>query len=154
MVLKAIGAKVVGHGTTVAGADVVKRDLRRAHVPLAGVHIADGSGLSRDDRVTANELSAILVLLWNDPDMRPVVWNALPIAGESGTLQNRLGDNPSRALLRAKTGTTDLASALSGYIGHRYAFVTIENGNPVDYWAAHAAEDGVAEALIDQLHSS
>jgi D-alanyl-D-alanine carboxypeptidase/D-alanyl-D-alanine-endopeptidase (penicillin-binding protein 4) len=131
----------------------VRRDLRAAGVPLAGVDIADGSGLSRDDRVTAHELTSILVLIWNDPRMRSVVWAALPIAGQSGTLQNRLLDNPARALVRAKTGTTDIASALSGYVGRRYAFVAIENGDPVDYWAAHAAEDGVAEALISEVTS-
>jgi D-alanyl-D-alanine carboxypeptidase/D-alanyl-D-alanine-endopeptidase (penicillin-binding protein 4) len=151
MVLKAIGAKSAGYGTTAGGATVVRRDLDAAGVPLAGVRIADGSGLSRDDRVTARELASILVLIWNNPVMRPVVWDALPIAGESGTLENRLVDNPGHALVRAKTGTTDIASALSGYVGTRYAFVAIENGDPVDYWAAHAAEDGVAEALIDQI---
>jgi D-alanyl-D-alanine carboxypeptidase/D-alanyl-D-alanine-endopeptidase (penicillin-binding protein 4) len=154
MVLKAIGAKSAGYGTTAGGAIVVRRDLGAAGVPLGGVRIADGSGLSRDDRVTAHELASILVLIWNSPVMRPVVWDALPIAGESGTLQNRLLDNPAHALVRAKTGTTDIASALSGYVGKRYAFVAIENGDPVDYWAAHTAEDGIAEALIDQIHTA
>ena len=53
--------------------------------------------------------------------------------------------------MRAKTGTTDIASALSGYVGQRYAFVAIENGDPVDDWAAHTAEDAVAEALIGEI---
>ncbi len=151
MVLKAIGLQAVGHGTTAAGADVVRRDLRRAGVPVAGVRIADGSGLSRDDRVTARELATLLVLIWNDPTMRKVVWNSLAIAGEPGTLENRLLDNPRHRLVRGKTGTTDISSALSGYVGTRFAFVTIENGHPVDYWAAHSAEDGVADALLDDL---
>jgi serine-type D-Ala-D-Ala carboxypeptidase/endopeptidase (penicillin-binding protein 4) len=151
MVLKAIGLQAVGHGTTVAGADVVRRDLRRGGVPVAGVRIADGSGLSRDDRVTARELATLLVRIWNDPTMRRVVWNSLAVAGQPGTLQNRLLDNPKHRLVRGKTGTTDISSALSGYVGTRFAFVAIENGHPVDYWAAHSAEDGVAEALLDDL---
>ena len=154
MVLKATGATAEGRGTTTAGAEAVKRDLHAAGVPLAGVRIADGSGLSRDDRVTARELSAILVLIWNNPKLRPVVWAALPIPGQSGTLENRLLGNPWRTLVHAKTGTTDIASALSGYVGRRYAFVAIENGDPVDDWAAHTAEDGVAEALIGEIRSS
>ena len=48
MVLKAIGARAGGRGTTAAGAAVVRRGLRAAGVPLAGVRIVDGSGLSRD----------------------------------------------------------------------------------------------------------
>ncbi len=154
MVLKAIGLKAVGSGSTVAGADVVKRDLRAADIPLEGVQIADGSGLSRDDRVTARELTSLLVRIWDDPSMRKVVWNALAVAGQPGTLQNRLLDNPKHALVRGKTGTTDISSALSGYVGTRFAFVTIENGDPVDYWAAHSAEDGVADALLDDLGSN
>ena len=151
MVLKAIGATAGGRGTTAAGAEVVMRDLHAAGVPLAGVRVADGSGLSRDDRVTARELTSLLVLIWNNQELRAVVWAALPIAGQSGTLEHRLLDNPWRSLLRAKTGTTDIASALSGYVGRRYAFVAIENGHPVDDWAAHTAEDGIAEALIGEL---
>ncbi|HUK43814.1 MAG TPA: D-alanyl-D-alanine carboxypeptidase/D-alanyl-D-alanine-endopeptidase [Gaiellaceae bacterium] len=151
MILKAIGYKALGQGTTEAGAAVTRRDLVSAGIPVAGVRIADGSGLSRDDRVTARELTSLLVKMWNDPEMRPVVWNSLPVAGQPGTLQNRLLDNPKHRLVRAKTGTTDIASALSGYVGRRFAFVAIENGNPVDYWAAHSAEDGVADALLDEM---
>jgi D-alanyl-D-alanine carboxypeptidase/D-alanyl-D-alanine-endopeptidase (penicillin-binding protein 4) len=151
MILKSIGYKALGTGTSRAGAAVTRRDLHAAGIPTAGVHIADGSGLSRDDRVTGRELATLLVKMWNDPTMRDVVWDALPIAGQPGTLQHRLLDNPRRTLVRGKTGTTDIASALSGYVGRRYAFVAIENGHPVDYWAAHSAEDGVAEALIAEL---
>jgi D-alanyl-D-alanine carboxypeptidase/D-alanyl-D-alanine-endopeptidase (penicillin-binding protein 4) len=151
MVLKTIGYKTLGQGTTAAGAAVTRRDLVSARIPVAGVHIADGSGLSRDDRVTARELTALLVKMWNDPEMRKIVWNALPVAGVTGTMRHRLLDDPNHRQLRAKTGTTDIASALSGYVGRRFAFVTIENGHPVDYWAAHAAEDGVAKALLAEL---
>jgi serine-type D-Ala-D-Ala carboxypeptidase/endopeptidase (penicillin-binding protein 4) len=153
MVLKTIGYRVLGRGTTAAGALVVRRDLAAAGVPLAGVRIVDGSGLSRLDRVTASELATLLVRIWNDPPIRRVVWAALPVAGQAGTLQNRLLDTPHHSLVRAKTGTTDIASALSGYVGTRYAFVAIENGEPVDYWAAHESEDGLVEALLNQLSS-
>jgi D-alanyl-D-alanine carboxypeptidase/D-alanyl-D-alanine-endopeptidase (penicillin-binding protein 4) len=151
MILKAIGYNELGRGTTAAGAAVTKRDLASAGIPVEGVRIADASGLSRDDRVTANELTSLLVKMWNDPGMREIVWNALPAAGVTGTLRHRLLDEPKHALVRAKTGTTNIASALSGYVGRRFAFVAIENGHPVDYWAAHSAEDGVAKALLAEL---
>src|SRR5262249_9681548 len=85
------------------------------------------------------------------PEMHDVLWHALPVAGVTGTMRHRLVGEPHRRLLRAKTGTTDIASALSGFVGRRFAFVAIENGHPVNYWAAHAAEDGVAKALIAEL---
>jgi serine-type D-Ala-D-Ala carboxypeptidase/endopeptidase (penicillin-binding protein 4) len=151
MVLKTLGYKVLGRGTTAAGASVVRRDLAAAGVPLQGVRIVDGSGLSRLDRVTASELTTLLVRIWNDPPMRRVVWASLPVAGQAGTLENRFVDTPHHSLVRAKTGTTDIASALSGYVGRRYAFVAIENGEPVDYWAAHESEDGLVEALLAEV---
>jgi D-alanyl-D-alanine carboxypeptidase/D-alanyl-D-alanine-endopeptidase (penicillin-binding protein 4) len=151
MVLKTIGYKALGQGTTAAGAAVVKRDLVSGGIPVAGVNVADGSGLSRDDRVTARELTSMLVKMWDDPATRDVLWEALPVAGVTGTMRHRLLDDPKHTMLRAKTGTTDIASALSGFVGRRFAFVAIENGHPVDYWAAHTAEDGVARALLAEL---
>ena len=53
----------------------------------------------------------------------------------------------ARGVVRAKTGTTDISSALSGYVGARYVFVEIENGDPVDWTAAHDAQDRLAETL-------
>ena len=79
--------------------------------------------------------------------MRSVLWGALPVAGISGTLRNRLQTAPARGAVRAKTGTTNEASALSGYVRSRYAFAVLENGKPVAYWSAHKAEDRFATAL-------
>ena len=70
MLLKTLGAHASGLGTTSAGAADVRRDLVAAGIPVAGVRIVDGSGLSRDDRVTGQELSSILVHMWNNPAMR------------------------------------------------------------------------------------
>jgi D-alanyl-D-alanine carboxypeptidase/D-alanyl-D-alanine-endopeptidase (penicillin-binding protein 4) len=147
MLLKQLGAVRGAGGTTAAGAVVALATLRDAGIPLAGVRIVDGSGLSLDDRLTVGALAAVLLAVWNDPSMRPVVWGALPVAGVSGTLRNRLEAAPARGVVRAKTGTTDEASALSGYVRSRYAFAVLENGSPVAYWQAHKAEDRFVTAL-------
>ena len=147
MLLKQLGAVRGAGGTTPAGAAVALVALRDAGIPLGGVRIADGSGLSLDDRVTVRALASVLVAIWNDPSMRAVVWGALPVAGISGTLRNRLETAPARGVVRAKTGTTDEASALSGYVRSRYAFAVLENGSPVAYWRAHEAEDRFVTAL-------
>jgi D-alanyl-D-alanine carboxypeptidase/D-alanyl-D-alanine-endopeptidase (penicillin-binding protein 4) len=125
--------------------------LASAGVPLDGVRIVDGSGLSRWDRVTGAEIAALLVRIWNDPQMRGIVLGALPVAGESGTLAERMNSGPALGIVRAKTGTTDIASALSGFVGDRYVFVTIENGDPVNWAAAHTIQDGVADTLAATL---
>jgi D-alanyl-D-alanine carboxypeptidase/D-alanyl-D-alanine-endopeptidase (penicillin-binding protein 4) len=141
MVLKEIGAEAKGKGTSAAGAAVVRHDLTLAGVPLAGARIVDGSGLSRLDRVTARELSSILLLFWASPELRTLLHDSLAVAGESGTLRYRLAGATTRGVVRGKTGTTDIASALSGYVGSRYAFVLVENGDPVNWTAAHTVQD-------------
>jgi D-alanyl-D-alanine carboxypeptidase/D-alanyl-D-alanine-endopeptidase (penicillin-binding protein 4) len=145
--LKEIGAESAGTGSSAAGAAVVRRDLAASGVPLEGVRIVDGSGLSRLDRVTARELSSLLLLVWRTPDMRAILRGSLAVAGESGTLRHRLLGRRTRGVVRGKTGTTDEASALSGYVGSRYAFVLIQNGHPVNYWAAHTVQDRFVTAL-------
>jgi serine-type D-Ala-D-Ala carboxypeptidase/endopeptidase (penicillin-binding protein 4) len=147
MLLKDLGAEVGDAGTTPAGAAIVRRDLGADGIPLAGVRIVDGSGLSLDDRLTARALSALLVDAWNDLDLRASFWAALPVAGSTGTLEKRMERRPARGAVRAKTGTTDGASALSGYVRHRYAFAVMQNGSPVAASAARKAQDRFATTL-------
>jgi PBP4 family serine-type D-alanyl-D-alanine carboxypeptidase len=147
MLLKDLGAELGGAGTTAAGARVVRAALAAAKVPLTGVRIVDGSGLSLLDRVTATELAALLVAVWNDPTVRGPFVEALPVAGENGTLERRLEQPATRGVVRAKTGTTNEASAPSGYVRDRYAFVVIQNGFPVAAWPARTAQDRFVTAL-------
>ena len=147
MVLKALGAEIGLGGTTAAGSTIVVRDLAAAGVPLDGVRIVDGSGLSLSDRLTAQALAAMLVAIWNDLDLRAPFWASLPIAGINGTLDKRMLKPPARGNVRAKTGTTSGASALSGYVGDRYVFAVLQNGSPVSTWSARKAQDRFATAL-------
>jgi serine-type D-Ala-D-Ala carboxypeptidase/endopeptidase (penicillin-binding protein 4) len=151
MLLKDVGAEVGTAGTTAAGAAVVLRDLADAGVPLAGVRVVDGSGLSLDDRLTARALATLLVAAWNDADLQAPLWRSLPVAGVNGTLEDRMERAPARGVVRAKTGTTSRASALSGYVGDRYVFAVLQNGWPVSYWAARRAQDRFATALASAV---
>jgi len=147
MLLKTLGAEAGAGGTTAAGAAVVVRVLAEARVPLAGVRIVDGSGLSLSDRVTASALVSLLALVWSDADLRLPFWTALPVAGVNGTLEDRMRRRPARGVVRAKTGTTDRASALAGYVGDRYVFAVLQNGRPVAWGPARKAQDRFATAL-------
>jgi D-alanyl-D-alanine carboxypeptidase/D-alanyl-D-alanine-endopeptidase (penicillin-binding protein 4) len=151
MLLKDLGAEASDAGTTAAGAAIVLRDLAAAGVPLEGVRIVDGSGLSLGDRLTARALAVLLVTVWNDIDLRRPFWASLPVAGINGTLDERLRTPPARGAVRAKTGTTDRASALSGYVGDRYAFAVLQNGSPVSARSARKAQDRFATALASGL---
>jgi serine-type D-Ala-D-Ala carboxypeptidase/endopeptidase (penicillin-binding protein 4) len=128
----------------------VTRQLAAADVPLAGVRIADGSGLSRLDRLTPNALVAILQAAWATPQVRAPFFGALPVAGVSGTLHDRMRGPPARGNVVAKTGTTREASALSGYVRARYVFAVVHNGRPVSSWWARVAQDRFATVLAAQ----
>ena len=147
MVLKELGSTIAPRGSTRAGATVVRRELAEAGVPIAGVRIADGSGLSAHDRATALALVTILREVTEDPAIDDVFLGSLAVAGRSGTLERRLDRRPTRGRIRAKTGTTRRASALAGFVGGRYVFAILQNGSPVPYWTAREAQDRFVTAL-------
>jgi D-alanyl-D-alanine carboxypeptidase/D-alanyl-D-alanine-endopeptidase (penicillin-binding protein 4) len=150
LLLKQLGAIDGVAGTSPAGAAYVRSVLAEAGVPLAGVRIVDGSGLSLLDRLTARALAAILRAAWADDQVRPSLFGALPVAGINGTLAHRMRRPPARGNVRAKTGTTWQASALSGFVRRRYVFSVLQNGNPVSLFWARRAQDRFATALAAQ----
>jgi D-alanyl-D-alanine carboxypeptidase/D-alanyl-D-alanine-endopeptidase (penicillin-binding protein 4) len=147
MLLKEVGAVQGSHGSAPAGLAVERGLLRAAGVPLGGVRMVDGSGLSLLDRWTPLGLATLLRTMWQDPDLRPYLVAALPIAGETGTLEHRMRKAPAHGLVRAKTGTTDNASSLSGFVGDRFAFSILENGSPVNALNAEQSQNRVAQVL-------
>jgi D-alanyl-D-alanine carboxypeptidase/D-alanyl-D-alanine-endopeptidase (penicillin-binding protein 4) len=147
MLLKAIGARATGWGTTGAGVAVVRRDLEALGVPLDGARLRDGSGLSYGDRLTARTLGELLVAVWGDLALRKPFVASLAVAGLNGTLDDRLDEAPVRGRVRGKTGTTNIASTLSGFVGDRFAFAVLMNGNPVPTWSARAGQDRFVELL-------
>jgi serine-type D-Ala-D-Ala carboxypeptidase/endopeptidase (penicillin-binding protein 4) len=141
MLLKELGASVARHGSTEAGGRVVREALVDAGVSVAGVRVADGSGLSALDRLTARSLVTILRAGSGDPAISDAFVTSLAVAGISGTLRDRLRRRPTRGRVIAKTGTTNAASALAGFVRRRYVFAILQNGAPVPYWSARAAQD-------------
>jgi serine-type D-Ala-D-Ala carboxypeptidase/endopeptidase (penicillin-binding protein 4) len=150
LLLKQLGAVSLDRGTSAAGASVVMQALAEAGVPMAGVRIVDGSGLSRLDRLTANALAATLRAAWADPTVKPAFVAALPVAGVNGTMEDRLRKPPARGRVLAKTGTTSDASALSGYVSTQFVFTVLQNGHPLSYWWARRAQDRFVEVLAAQ----
>jgi serine-type D-Ala-D-Ala carboxypeptidase/endopeptidase (penicillin-binding protein 4) len=147
MLLKQLGARMRGAGTTAAGARVAVNVLDGRGVPLDGVRIVDGSGLSRYDRLTARALAALLIAAWSDPEIKDVFVASLPVAGVSGTLEDRMTRWPAYGKVRAKTGTTSTSSSLSGYVRTRYVFSILQNGYPVAWYYARKTQDRFATVL-------
>jgi D-alanyl-D-alanine carboxypeptidase/D-alanyl-D-alanine-endopeptidase (penicillin-binding protein 4) len=146
LLLKQLGARE-GHGTSPGGAAVVRRTLDESGIPLAGVRIVDGSGLSVRDRLTVAALVGILTSAWSDPAIRKPFQSALAIAGKTGTMRKRLLGASTKGHVFAKTGTTNEASALAGFVKDRYAFAILHNGFPLASWYAKEAEDRFVSVL-------
>lgn len=147
MLLKQLALLQAPQGTTAAGSQMVMRLLGADGIPLAGVRFVDGSGLSVLNRLTVDALVAILQAMWDDPMLRPELLRALPVAGRTGTLRNRMRTPPLLGNVRAKTGTTRQASALAGYVKSRYAFAILQNGSPISSWWARKAQDRFTAVL-------
>lgn len=139
MLLKQLLAATGKVGTSAGGGRLVVATMREAGIPVDGVRIIDGSGLSSLDRLTAEALVGVIRAGATDPAIRAAFIGSLAVAGRSGTLSERL---PAlRGQVKGKTGTTDLACTLSGLIRSTVAFAVLENGSPVSSWAARAAQD-------------
>jgi D-alanyl-D-alanine carboxypeptidase/D-alanyl-D-alanine-endopeptidase (penicillin-binding protein 4) len=149
MLTKELGAVQAGKGTTAAGVRLVRGYLAAAEIPLAGVRLVDGSGLSLLDRLTPAALVALLRVMRGDPEMQPILVHALPLAARTGTLHDRMLGTAAAGRVRAKTGTTDNSTSLSGFAGDRYVFSVIINGDPVSWIGSRDAEDAFAVALAN-----
>jgi D-alanyl-D-alanine carboxypeptidase/D-alanyl-D-alanine-endopeptidase (penicillin-binding protein 4) len=150
MFTKLVGALEAGEGSTAAGTTVIRKELRSRDVPLRGVVLSDGSGLSAYDRLTARAVARLLRSAYADSKIAPSFVDSLPTAGVNGTLSDRMTSGPAYQNVYAKTGTTDSASALSGYVRSRYVFSILMNGNPIPWWYAREAQDRFAQVLAGQ----
>jgi D-alanyl-D-alanine carboxypeptidase/D-alanyl-D-alanine-endopeptidase (penicillin-binding protein 4) len=147
MLVKQLGALHAGRGSTAAGTRVLRQALLDAGVPLVGVRLADGSGLSQLDRLTASAVVALLEAGLADGDLRDPFLQSLAVAGVNGTLEDRLERRPARGRVIAKTGTTRTASALSGFVRDRFVFAVLQNGRPISTYWARIAQDRFATVL-------
>jgi len=115
-ILKTIGAETGGApGTSQKGAAAVKRYLESLGIGTTGLVQADGSGLSPDNRVSADILARTLLATQSDFQAAPEFMASLPIGGIDGTLDHRMMTGPASRRIRAKTGFINGVSSLSGY---------------------------------------
>lgn len=110
MLLKEIGRSATGAGTRQAGLDTVWARLSGWGVPLAGVALADGSGLSRDNRLTCAALTGLLA----SSPVADELLDLLPVAGRDGILTSELLGTPADGELRAGVGALTAVKGLAG----------------------------------------
>jgi D-alanyl-D-alanine carboxypeptidase/D-alanyl-D-alanine-endopeptidase (penicillin-binding protein 4) len=153
--LKDLGARIQGAGTTAAGASVVRQTIPA----LLGIHprVVDGSGLSPADRTSPYQVVGLLVglapgALGKAPtSVGGVLRGDLAVAGETGTLANRMRHTGAAGRCEGKTGTLTGVSNLAGYCqsadGHLLAFAIFNDGISTE--AAHVFQDHMAITIAD-----
>ncbi|PSL51635.1 D-alanyl-D-alanine carboxypeptidase/D-alanyl-D-alanine-endopeptidase (penicillin-binding protein 4) [Saccharothrix carnea] len=152
ILVKTAGRAVFGEGSWQAGLRAMTAELGEWGVDAAALSLRDGSGLSRMDQVSPDQLAALLLAVRHEPWFQPW-YDSLPVAGKSdrmvgGTLRNRMRGTPAEGNVRAKTGTLTGVSALSGYVttadGTPLVFAMISNDTLT---SAKPFEDAVAVRL-------
>ena len=125
------------------GKPAARDALRELGIADDSYIMADGSGLSRYNYVTADALVRLLQQMHQRPAHASAFVQTLPIVGRDGTLARRLTGTAAEGKVRAKSGTIDNARALSGYVdtadGETLAFSMIANNfnsSPADIDAA------------------
>jgi len=117
--MKELGAVQAGKGTTAAGVGVVTGLLAQAGVRWAGVRLVDGSGLSLLDRMTANALVSCSRRCGTTPRCTRRCLRRCRGRPQRARFHDRMRQGAATGVVVAKTGTTDNASALSGFVGDR-----------------------------------
>ena len=140
-------------GFTADGAGIQSaflKTLTDLEVPTDGLDVKDGSGLSHEDRITPKTLATLLIRIKTKPELK-VIYDGLPVAGESGTLEKRfVKDAPSAVgLVKAKTGWINTSVSLAGYVEvgtEQYVFAVI-----ADRVTPREANRDLARKAIDKM---
>lgn len=129
VVARHVGLAVVSDSSFIGGVQGVRQQLQALGAPVQGSRWYDGSGLSRESRLSGELLLDVLRLASAEdrPDLRAAI-SGLPVAGFTGSLAARFEDGPQAALgrVRAKTGTL-VEGGVHGLAG----FATDANGTPL-----------------------
>ena len=142
-----------GPATVAASQEVEKEVLASWGVAPGNYALADGSGLSRHNLVSANTIVRILRAMATDPRHAQAFEATMPIAGKDGTISSRMKATRAENNVKAKTGTLMRVRALSGYMttadGERLVFSIIANHFTVPNRTVDAAVDAALERLAN-----
>lgn len=149
--LAGLAARAAGYSLDIKGVDTIFRILlAQFEIDDSKLVVADASGLSKKNKITAKLMGELLYKIRKD-DKYALLYNSLPVGGVSGTLQNRFTATAPSAvgLVRAKTGTLNGTATLAGYVqstDREYVFVTL-----ADEIAKGNAALNKARAAIDRV---
>jgi len=152
-------ARTAGKSTTSKGLTATyKEALMGLGITTDGLEVRDGSGLSKENRVSARMIVEALMLIRKDAKFKSI-YDGLPVAGETGTLVKRFSKTPeAKGNVRAKTGWVNNSVTLAGFVksGEKeYAFAILADGiTPTlkNRNRARSAMDKLLEAIVKGDH--
>jgi len=147
-VLKTLGAWAFGApGSTDNGIRVIARYLQTLGISPDEYTLMDGSGLSRQSRLSPDHIVRVLRDVDADMGIYPEFIASLAIMGQDGSAKERMNDRPNGQRVRVKTGTLNGVSSLSGYFqsdgGERFAFSILMNDLKCGNNAAVSLQDKI-----------
>jgi D-alanyl-D-alanine carboxypeptidase/D-alanyl-D-alanine-endopeptidase (penicillin-binding protein 4) len=141
---------------TQAGAEqALRQTLSSRGVPMKHLVVENGSGLSRKEATTAEEMTGLLRVIWNDPRM-PELLSSLPIGGTDGTLKKNKNNGGDVGRIRLKTGSLENTRAAAGYVqdsrGHWHTLAVLiqDPKATANYGALREAIDQLSNSLANQ----
>jgi D-alanyl-D-alanine carboxypeptidase/D-alanyl-D-alanine-endopeptidase (penicillin-binding protein 4) len=152
--VKTLGREIKGGpGSMDKGLEVVMEESTRLGMNTKGFKVVSGSGLTRDNRISAHQFVTLLNGAYLDFDVLPELLASLPIAGRDGTLRSRMKGTSAFGRLRGKTGTIDGVSSIVGMVqsrgGELLAFSVLMNDNGSGGVAYRSWQDYFGQALAD-----
>jgi D-alanyl-D-alanine carboxypeptidase/D-alanyl-D-alanine-endopeptidase (penicillin-binding protein 4) len=128
--------------------------FRTAGIADGDVALSDGSGLSRQDLVTPRAVVQLLRYAASQP-WGELYRSSLPVAGEDGTLTDRMKNTSAAGRIFAKTGTFEHVNTLSGYAttlsGAHLTFSILGNNNNSPAQTVDGVLDAIAVAMVEEL---
>jgi serine-type D-Ala-D-Ala carboxypeptidase/endopeptidase (penicillin-binding protein 4) len=149
--LKAAGRARGGLGTTAAGREAVRATLTSWGVPEDAYVMADGSGLSRYNYVSAAALTTILERMYKEPKHRDAFVATLAVAGKDGTVSTRLRRTRAEGNAVVKTGSIANVRSLSGFVRSRDGEMIVFSILANDFVIPAATVNWIADLAVEVL---
>lgn len=140
-------------GSKATGAQAIKQWLVDAGIEAPELVLDNGSGLSRNTRISARTLGTILEHAWHGP-LQPEFMSSLPIAGQDGTMRKRLNGKIPPGNVRIKTGLLNSVRSMAGYVtsknNRHFAIVSLHNHPGIQHTTGTLIQDELLKWLYTQ----
>jgi serine-type D-Ala-D-Ala carboxypeptidase/endopeptidase (penicillin-binding protein 4) len=154
VLLRTVAREKTGVGTTDAGVVIEHNFFKSIGIADGDVVLADGSGLSRQNLITPRATAQVLEYAANQPWGEGYI-STLPVAGEDGTLEDRMKGTAAAGRIRAKTGALEHVRGISGYAttvrGARVVFSMFMNNNPQPPRDTARLFDAICVAMVEEI---